>query len=354
MVAEVAVKSDLVLGPDRLVDDIGALFQRFEDLFERGSAVLDLPVAGCRFQVRTEIASYVRFAERAIFASGPAGAGIVRIAIGVAGRGDWPVLRWAASHYNEREIESVLAPSRYRLHFMPDIGFWQLFDRATARGFQIMAAPDGFPKWDPGSPLRNLIQWHLGQTGGALLHAGSLGIDGKGVLLAGAGGSGKSGTVLSGILHGLETVGDDYVFVRRGPLTAHPVFETLKQDPAGIRRLGLGQHPAVPQDMNWQGKYQLFLRELRPAARTEALSLKALLLPAVSGKDRTSVRPVSARDAFLALAPSGVSQIPGDRSLLYATAADVARGLPCYRLDLGPDPAEVAATLLEFIMGQQP
>ena len=39
-------------------------------------------------------------------------------------------------------------------------------------------------------------------------------VSGDGVLLAGAGGAGKSGTTLAGILHGLSSVGDDYVAVR--------------------------------------------------------------------------------------------------------------------------------------------
>jgi hypothetical protein len=182
------------------------------------------------------------------------------------------------------------------------------------------------------------------------VHAGTLGIRDKGVLLAGAGGSGKSGTVLSGILSGLTTVGDDYVFVAQNALRAYPLFETLKQDESGLRRLGILGHPAVPQATNWQNKYQFFIRDLGLEPQPQSLSLHALLLPRIFGGARTEFVEISAKDGFLALAPSGVSQIPGDRPLLYATAAEISRRLPCYEMRLGSNPEEVSDAIRKFIL----
>ena len=76
-----------------------------------------------------------------------------------------------------------------------------------------MRSADGFPPWEPGAPLRSFLHWEYAARGMRLVHGGTLGIDGRGVVLAGSGGAGKSGTVVAGIMVGLDSVGDDYVSV---------------------------------------------------------------------------------------------------------------------------------------------
>ncbi|HGG06111.1 MAG TPA: hypothetical protein ENK28_11695 [Aliiroseovarius sp.] len=169
--------------------------------------------------------------------------------------------------------------------------------------------------------------------------------------MAGAGGSGKSGTVIAGILGGLQTVGDDYVHVsvNNGDTLAQPVYTTLKQDPDGLKRLGLSDKEFLPQTVNWQGKYQFNLTDLNPASLTERLQITALVLPKISSRTQSRFRPAQTKEAFLTLAPSGVSQIHGDRDASFALAAKVTRALPCYFMDLSQDPAEISTALRTFI-----
>lgn len=339
----------LTLSPESLEQDIAEVFRHFDKMFSDASHERVYVVAGSKFTVRSSAESYLKTTDAALASGGTAHGPASQIVVAVAGAKPAPVLHWGNLYLNERQVEASLAETRYRLHYFPDKSFWQLFDRETNTGIQIMSAPNGYPDWDPGSPLRNFLQWHLAGCGGGLIHAGTLGVGTKGVLLAGAGGSGKSGTVLSGILHGLSTAGDDYVFAKPDALTAHALFETLKQDEGGLDRLDLLDNPAIPKYKNWQGKYQFYLRDFKDTAQAHALELHALLLPTITGTTRTSITPTSSKEAFLALAPSGVSQIPGDRRVLYAVAAEVSRRLPCYRLHLGSDPAEVSNAIRTFI-----
>ena len=65
-----------------------------------------------------------------------------------------------------------------------------------------------------GSPAPRCVSMCIGCCGRAarrIAHAASLGRDGRGILLLGHGGAGKSGTALAGVAAGLQTVGDDYV-----------------------------------------------------------------------------------------------------------------------------------------------
>lgn len=340
---------EIRLTPGKLVESLDRLFVAADALFEAAQFKRSYTVAGQRFTVASDLGEYMQSVDRAL-ATGPTKTGPgARIFVGVAGKNGCPRPTWAARHFEERKVDALLAQTPYRIYYYEPLSYYQIFDRKTSTGLQILQERGGFPAWDPGSPLRNFLQWHLASRGGALVHAGTLGIGDNGVLLAGSGGSGKSGTVLGGLLSGLTTVGDDYVFVRPDELTAFPLFETLKQDGAGLERVGISDHPAIPANTNWQGKFQFFLRDLAPAARVPCLLLKALLLPRIGGATMTSLEEISSKEAFLALAPSGVTQIPGDRPLIYATAAQISRRLPCYRLNLGRNPEEVSEVIRKLI-----
>jgi hypothetical protein len=258
--------------------------------------------------------------------------------------------RWTEPHYREREVEAALENSRFRLHFHDTTDFWQVYDRQAGRGLQLMAGPTGYPEWDPGSPLRNFIHWALVGRQAGLVHAGTLGIAGQGVLLAGVGGSGKSGTVLAGLLNGLQSVGDDYVAVTAGDaILAHPAFNVLKQDPGGFARLGLGRTASPAASLNWQGKHVVSFADLGLPTAPESLTLSALCLPTIQHAARTQFQAVAAREAFLALAPTGVTQIPAARAETFRLSAEISRRLPAWRVSLGTDPAEIADAFGRFI-----
>lgn len=337
------------LSCDTAEADLDRVFACFQAAFAQAPHDATYILSQTAFEVRAQCHTYLRLTDRALASRGTHRGTPSRIAVGVAGVKGFPVLKWTDPYFEERRVEAVLAKTRYRMHYFLDRGFWQVFDRETGRGMQIMASDDGYPDWDPGSPLRNFVQWRLVQNGGALIHAGTLASGEDGVLLVGAGGSGKSGTVLAGVLHGLGSVGDDYVFVNTKTMAASALFDTLKQDTDGLVRLGLSDHGAIPKQTNWQNKHQFYLPDLAPDACRETIRLKALFLPAISNAAQTTMTPATAKEGFLALAPSGVSQIPGDRPVLYATAAEVARRLPCYHLHLGTDPAEISNVIRTFI-----
>jgi len=272
------------------------------------------------------------------------------IAIGIAGVDGWPdVPAWAEACMQDPALHLAMESTPYRYLQQPP-GCWQFFDRRRRCGVQLLRSPSSLPPWDGGAPLRNFLHWHLISPSCGLLHAGSLGRAGQGILLAGAGGSGKSGTVLAGLLHGLQSVGDDYVLARLDQdVTAHPLFQTLKQDPAGCERLGIPGDSPLRQTLNWQGKHQFTLSDLGGEPPVDRLRIRALCLPSITGAAHSRFLPVNGKDAFLALAPSGLAQMPGDRGTLFSFCAAVARFLPTYRLELGRDPAEISSSIQAFL-----
>ncbi len=282
----------------------------------------------------------------------PGSARMIKITVlhpGVGGAPD--PLEWGKERYTAHEISNLLSQAGLQGSLFHDLRFWQFYDLAAGRGVQLMAGAEMFPPWEPGAPLRAFLHWEYAAQGRRMTHAGSLGRDGRGVLLAGAGGAGKSGTVLAGLLGGLSSVGDDYVLVDLldGRPSAFPIFTTLKQDDRGVRRLELDRRLG-PRSLNWQDKIQFRTSDIEADISLDGLSIGAILLPRI-GAEATVFTVASRAEAMLALAPSAVYQMPGERESGFRFFSRLVSMLPAYRLDLGPDPEEIAGALSSFING---
>ncbi|WP_211234558.1 hypothetical protein [Solimonas soli] len=287
------------------------------------------------------------------FAAGVAAAPDMQVRIvhpGLAGIA--PPAEWGDADFGSNAFADLLAAEGLRGSYFHELRFWQFYDPASRQGVQLMAARDAFPPWETGAPLRAFLHWYYAALGMRLTHAGTLGHGGRGVLLAGAGGAGKSGTVAAGLVEGLDSVGDDYVLVQLRPQPrAHRLFDTLKQDPAGFARLRLARVLPQPGPLNWQGKHEFRIGDLARRAPVDHLALTALLLPRIGGGARTTISPAPASEAMLALAPSAINQMPGDRLAGFRFFGALTRSLPCFRLTLGHDAAEIAAAIAAFIEG---
>lgn len=262
---------------------------------------------------------------------------------------------WGQAYFTHHAFATSLAEAGLRGNHYHDLDFWQFYDPERRVGVQLMASPEAFPPWEPGAPLRAFLHWEYAARGMRLAHAGTLGLDGKGVLLAGSGGAGKSGTVVAGLLNGLDSVGDDYVLIdAANGVRAHPLFATLKQDPKGFQRLGLKHKLTTYGPLNWQGKHQFRIDDIAARPVPASLDIIALLVPHIGGGEASSIMPVSRKDAMIALAPSGIAQMPGERESGFRFFSDLTRLLPCYRLSLGTRPEEIAGTISAFLARNTP
>ncbi|PTW55067.1 hypothetical protein C8N35_113108 [Breoghania corrubedonensis] len=238
----------------------------------------------------------------------------------------------------------------------PDRDLWQFYDPQAGEGVQLMTTTDALPPWETSIPLRLFIHWAMHGIGRPLVHAGTLGLNGRCVFLAGPGGSGKSGTTLCGILDGLTSVGDDYILAEITPenIVARPIVKLMKQDPAGLERLKLTPSSPLFQGPNWQGKFEFDFAALAPSASAQALEGTAILLPLVGNAQRTTTRPASSKEAMLALAPSSFAQLFGTWRADLEFLARFCRRIPAWHVQLGTDPDEVAQFVRTFLSRGHP
>jgi hypothetical protein len=260
--------------------------------------------------------------------------------------------RWTGPAPHLHHVATALTEQGLRGAYDVNYSTWDIYDPARAVGVQAMQSTSLRPPWEPSFPLRLLLHWAGRAADRGMIHAGTLGHGGQGVLLVGAGGSGKSSTTLSGLLNGLSSVGDDYVAVSTtgGTVAAQPVLRLMKQDIRGLRRLGLkpGKSP-FDGPPNWQGKMEFDYGALAAGARAERLAMEAILMPHIARSPASSFRPASAREAMLAMAPSSLYQLHGSWREDFGLIASIARALPAFHLELSDDPAEIAAAIWGFI-----
>ncbi|AWB33065.1 serine kinase [Orrella marina] len=335
----------------QLVSFADGLFSVFDHAFDQASGRLSRLIGEQMFDIRTSLDE-----QHNIIANGLSGIqrqspADCRILIACGDSLDLPMTpQWSLPVFNHLIIEAELASTQYRVHHYQERDFWQFFCLKSRRGVQLMRTPQSLPDWDSGSPLRNFLQWHLSDKSVGLVHAGVLGTDGRGALFFGPGKSGKSGTILAGILHGLQSLGDDYVLVKiTDSVNAMPLFSTLKCDPVSLERLGINQGEPWAQETNWQGKKQFVFKDITTAEQPSRMKIDALCLPEVVFAKRTTIKPMDSKEAFLSLAPTGVAQIPGGRAQNFSFCAELTRSLPAYRISLGVDPVEITETLATFI-----
>lgn len=255
---------------------------------------------------------------------------------------------WGNGPYFPHDVATMLAEKRLSGTYFYDDCLWQIYAIDDAFGVQLMKGSTTYPGWELGAPLRVFLHWHYANRGMRLVHGGTLAINDTGILLAGAGGAGKSGTVVAGLLHGLNSVGDDYVLVDpANGIKAYPIYSTLKQDPAGFKRMRLEERLGV-RPLNWQGKHEFRIQDLSQQALAGAIDLKAIIIPRI-GAASTTFRKATGREAMMALAPSALHQMPGERHSGFRFFSTLVQSLPAYFMDLGSDPAEIAVSVRHFI-----
>jgi hypothetical protein len=264
---------------------------------------------------------------------------------------DWePPAEWdGAAGFSSRELDNILGTENLRGFYHHEIPSWQFYDRANFFGVMTLTRPLAIPPWESGSPLRLFLHWAYAAAGMRLTHAATLGVNGRGALIVGPSGSGKSGTALAGLLNGLDSAGDDYVLVEKEQgVAAHAVFNLFKQDPQGLRRVGIDVAPSDTV-LNWHGKVELETVTLAGRQLAMRMDICALLLPTISKNQLTTIATATPREAALALAPSGVLQLPGDQGAGFAFLADLVRKLPAFRVRLSNDPLEIAKVIGSFL-----
>ena len=236
-------------------------------------------------------------------------------------------------------------------HPGPDI--LNIVDVETDLGFLWKRDSSPLPYYEAGSPMRALLHGWMREQGVQFVHGGAVGTESGGVLLAGKGGSGKSTSVLACLDSCLQYASDDYCMVG-SPDSKHwevySLYNTAKLngDSDLAKFSGLAKHVWNPHRKPDE-KAAIFLNESFPQKLIPRFPLKAILVPVITGQIDTRIEPCGEGVALMAIGPSSLAQLPASGPRDLHAIAQVVRGSPCFRLNLGTDLTQIPSAIGQLL-----
>jgi len=159
-------------------------------------------------------------------------------------------------------------------HFFSGVDALSVVDANTNTAYFVVRDAIALPWWVSGSPLQALLHAWLRTQGMQLTHVASVGKNGKALLLAGKGGSGKSTTTLACAKNGFTIYGEDYCIIDpSGEPKVYSIYQTAK-----IESKTFSFFPSLPMHLKSQTneKSLLFYDSLFPETMGYQASIKGI------------------------------------------------------------------------------
>ena len=225
-----------------------------------------------------------------------------------------------------------------------------MLNRHRNEGLYWIQDAQQVPLAEGGAPLLTLFHWWLGQQERQIVHGAAVGTRAGGALLVGKSGSGKSTAALACLNAGLYYLGDDYCLVAAAPTpTVYSLYSSGKVHFADLPRFPRLQTAQGANSYANADKMLYFFADAFADQILPSLPLKAVLLPTIGANSNSTVREISPAAALLALGPSTIFQLTGQKQQAFQHVGQLVRQLPCYRLELGPNIAQTAVLITEIL-----
>lgn len=225
-----------------------------------------------------------------------------------------------------------------------------LINHKTKSGFFWTRDAASLPFYEKASPFRTLLQWCFQSAKRLCIHSAAVGVGDKGVLIAGGEKAGKSTSALFCLMAGMRYAGDDYVVLHEDRnYWSYSLYSTLKLEASAAKEMP-GVLPKVSNIQKLPSeKAVLFLHEHYPEQLAQGFPVAAVLLPKITGSEKTRIQRAAAAEGLRALAPTTLFLQAGQRKEAFDFLTRFIRRTPCYRLDLGRDKTAVPSVIEEFI-----
>jgi hypothetical protein len=231
----------------------------------------------------------------------------------------------------------------------PALGQLSGYDRGTASSWFWCHDFRELPFWERAAPFRQILHWWLPQRNVLFVHAAAVGYVSGGLLLVGAGGSGKSSCALASLRSELLYAGDDYVAVQLGsePRVVS-LYSSGKLTPGHAKLFAHLPPASFVGDGGVEEKSVFYVGERFPDRMCDGFPLRAIVAPRVQG-GAPRVGPLPPVQALAALAPSTLLQLVPARQEALSAMAGLLRSIPAFRLDVG-GPVEGLPVALEELL----
>ena len=203
--------------------------------------------------------------------------------------------------------------------------------------------------YERGRPLHvPLSLWHKNQDM-PLMHAGLVSRNGRGVLLAGPGGSGKSTSAVTCAYGGFDYLSDDLAGLELssdGRFIGHSLYNSTFMEPDHLKRFSQLERHAIRGRYSFEKKHLVLLSQIASLRFARSCRIDFIVLPRVLHHSTSVLVRASKSETLMALAPS--SLLVGERSYGlqgFKKLSRLVEQVPCYRLELGGALEEIPCVL---------
>ncbi len=221
-------------------------------------------------------------------------------------------------------------------------------DRVSGLMIGYISNAEELSLYERGRPLHvPLSLWHKNQDM-LLMHAGLVSQNGRGVLLAGPGGSGKSTSAVMCAYAGFDYLSDDLVGLELsgGSFVGHSLYNSTFMEPDHLKRFSQLERHAIRGRYSFEKKHLVLLSQIASLRFAHSCRIRSIVLPRVLHRPTSVLRRASKGETLMALAPS--SLLVGERSQGVGGFNKLARlveQVPCYWLELSNALEEIPLVL---------
>lgn len=255
----------------------------------------------------------------------------------------------ALAHLRQiRDKVSVANRATAHLLYNPAGEILSFIDTDSREAFYCTGDPGALPDYEICTPMRMLLHWCCFRFGLIFVHAAAVEHMGRGALLIGRGGSGKSTTALACLLHGLGFTGDDYVAIAPGnPPRALSLYRGCK-----LTEEMLPRFPSLRRleaEVNHTGDKHVILLRPESGVLLRETPVETVLQCVVTRGKNTCFRSSAPLTALMEMATSTVLQTQGGGEYTLRGLTEFMRTQSPYILELGTDFEEIAESMKRFL-----
>ncbi|MCZ2107984.1 MAG: hypothetical protein LC118_00170 [Dehalococcoidia bacterium] len=228
----------------------------------------------------------------------------------------------------------------------PDSGL-SLMEIGASDALYWAESPMRIPYWERGGPFRGILSWYLGTVGTRFVHAAGIALEGRGILIAAPGGSGKSTTALTCMASGWDYAGDDYIAVTGRTRRVHSLYRSAKLEPWNVHRVPWIEGTAVNESRLMSEKAVYLPSPCNGGKVITDFEYAGVVIPRIGKACR--IEPTTKAEALRAIAPSTILQLGSTDTTIMAQLAQIVRDVPAYRLELGEDMSELPMLLASLV-----
>ena len=260
---------------------------------------------------------------------------------------------WTEADYGPRGLICGFNTERFVTAFDHGTGALNLFDRESGTAIFWTRRAHRLPAHETAAPFRTIFGWWMEGTDRALIHGAAVATENGGILLAGAGGSGKSTTALLCLAAGWKFLGDDYCAIRDGdPPRLFSLYRSAKVSHEWLRQIPAIDMISETPSLAHQDKQLLFLKKSISNQLAPSAPCRACLLPTIVGGPATEITAATNGEALRALAPASIFQSAVSGSPTVELLSSVIRKVPVGRLHLGSKLDQIPAQLSLYLNAQ--